>query len=62
MQSSTYHAALPLRKRVRHYINPAQVMCKLHNSGLQIRDAQKIASWYEILIFNPLLRRFDAKR
>ena len=59
--SNQYHTALPLRKRVRHIINPAHIMCKLHQLGLQIRTAQKIASWYEVFIFNPFIRSFDAK-
>ena len=60
--SIQYHNELPLRKRVRHFCNPIHVMCKLHTLGLQIRTANKIASWYETLFFNPFIRKFDAKR
>lgn len=49
-------------RKLQHYTNPLHVMCFLHRLGLPIRKAQFVSTIYENAIFNPCIRKFDAKK
>ena len=53
---------MTIGRKVRHYINPMNLTCKLYNAGVPIQIAKNICLRYEQFIFNPCIRKFDDEK